>query len=89
MPLDDIMALADITKAYNPELHQPGTTGIEANLEVIYNLKDRPRDLLAVKHANEFATTGRMSAGNELVAFWNANEEVYGPSDGYTTLPDG
>ena len=89
MPLDDIMALAEITKAYNPELHQPGTTGIEANLEVIYNLKDRPQDLLAVKHANEFATTGRMSAGNELVAFWNANEEVYGPSDGYTTLSDG
>ena len=89
VPMDDIMALAEITKAYNPELYQPGTTGIEAQLEVIYNLQDRPQDLLAVKHANAFATTGRMSDGNKLVAFWNDNPEAYGPSDGYEILPDG
>jgi len=86
VPMDDVMALAEITKAYNPELHQPGTTGIEAQLEIIYNLQDRPQDLLAVKHANAFATTGRMSEGNKLITFWNDNPEAYGPGDGYETL---
>ena len=89
IPMDDVMALAEIAKAYNPELYQPGTTGIEAQLEVIYNLQDRPQDLLAVKHANAFATTGRMSDGNKLVAFWNDNPESYGPSDGYEIQSDG
>ena len=89
VPMDDVMALAEITKAYNPELYQQGTSGIEAQLEVIYNLQDRPQDLLAVKHANAFASTGRMSEGNKLVTFWNENTEAYGPSDGYEIQPDG
>ena len=87
-PIEDVMALAEITRTYNPELAE-GKTGIDGNMETIYSLNNRPTDLLGVKYANAYARKGMTSDGQNLVNFWNEHPEVYGPSDGYEMQQDG
>lgn len=86
--LDDVMALAEITRTYNPELAE-GKTGTDGNMETIYSLRERPTDLLAVRWANAYARKGMTSDGQRLSNFWNDNPEVYGPRDGYEMQQDG
>ena len=86
-PLDEVMASAEIIKAYNPELTEE--TGMEGNMQVIHSLRDTPEHVLAVKYTNKFAKTGNISDGQNLLNFWNTNSHAYGSEDGYVLQNDG
>jgi len=88
MSLEDIFAAAEIVAAYNPELSN-GEEGMNRNMQVIYNLKDRPEDLIAAKHANKYSRTGTLKDGMTLFQYWNDHPEAYGTKDGYVMQEDG
>ena len=87
-PLEDVFASAEIVANYNPELTS-GEEGMNKNMEVIYNLKDRPQDLIAASLANTYAQTGSIKDGMALAEYWNSNPEAYGTKDGYVMADDG
>ena len=88
MPLEDVFAAAQIVATYNPEL-ATGDNAMNRNMEVIYNLKNRPTDLFAAKLANTYDRTGATSDGVKLLNFWNSNPEAYGTKDGYVMQENG
>ena len=88
MPLEDVFAAAQIVATYNPEL-ATGDNAMNRNMEVIYNLKNRPTDLFAAKRANTYDRTGATSDGVALLNFWNDHPEAYGTKDGYVMQEDG
>lgn len=88
IPLEDVFASAEIVANYNPELTS-GEEGMNKNMEVIYNLKDRPQDLIAASKASIYAQTGSIKDGMALAEYWNSNPEAYGTKDGYVMAEDG